>query len=343
MTVNAIESGTGDVWQVKQAALGTIQPPADAGMKHLRKVGDGALRAAKTYGSEEWVDGKAWGSPGMYVDSIGGDVGDVVSQGQIETVGFQVAQVIGVDTVTGTASDYTHTIASGTANGAYQTFRQKVGVSVGPWRNSFFDAKINKLTLNCGQDQKVMHVTQNVWALKAANWFTTDPTATDSGTDPFNWNEATGAVTIGGVAFPEIDGETLELDRKLDVHRGDSAAPVCFIPGKGQIDRSFSALVTDNTIPVIQNALYGTTTMTDGLTVGTAVNTLALESTYTRTAVRSLKITTPKVVVNPEDFAIGPRAEGGKIPVAFGGRCLDNGGTPMITVVAKTGDASAYV
>jgi hypothetical protein len=341
MTVNAIESGTGDVWQVKQAALGTIQPPADAGMKHLRKVGDGALRAAKTYGSEEWVDGKAWGSPGMFVDAIGGDVGDLESQGQIETGGFQFAQIIGADIVTGTGPDYTHTIASGTANGPYQTFRQKVGVAVGPWRNSFFDAKINRLTLNCGQDQKTMRLTQNVWALKAANWFTTDPTAADSGTDPFNWAEAAGAHTIDAVVFNEVDGETLVLDRKLDVHRGDSPAPVCFIPGKGTVDRTFSALLTDNTIPKIQNALYGTTTMTDGLAVNSVVNTVALESTYTRTAVRSLKITTGKVVVDPADFSIGPRAEGGKIPVAFGGRCLESSGV-VITVVAKSGDATAY-
>jgi hypothetical protein len=31
--------------------------------------------------------------------------------------------------------------------------------------------------------------------------------------------------------------------------------------------RTFSALVTDNTIPVIQNTLYGTTTMTNGQAV----------------------------------------------------------------------------
>src|SRR4051794_12419359 len=103
---NAIESGNGDVWQVKQAALGTIEPPATTTTKHLRKVGDNALKAAKTYGSEEWVDGKSWGSPGMYVDTIGGDVGDLVLQGQIETAGFVFAQIIGADTLTGTTPDF---------------------------------------------------------------------------------------------------------------------------------------------------------------------------------------------------------------------------------------------
>jgi hypothetical protein len=342
MAVNAIEAVTGDVWQVKQTTLGTIQIPTDTGMQHLRKVGDGALKAAKTYGSEEWVDGKSWGSPGMFVDSIGGDCGDVECQAQITSAGFAFAQIVGVDVVTGTGPDYTHTIASGVVQGPYQTFRQKVGNAVGPFRQSFFDAKVNKLTFNVGQDQKVMHLAQNVWALKAANWFTTDPSKTDDGTDPYNWAEGVGAHTIDAVAFAEVDGETLEMDRKLDVHRGDSPAPVCFIYGKGEITRSFSALVTDNTLAVIKNTLYGTTSPTDGMAVSSTVNTVALVSTYTRTATRSLQITTGKVVVDPADFEIGPRAEGGKIPVAFGGRCLESSGV-ILTVVAKTADATAYV
>lgn len=340
--VNAIESVSGDVWQVKQTALGTIELPSATTTKHLRKVGEGALKAAKTYGSEEWVDGKTWGNPGMFVDTIGGDVGDIETQGQITNSGFQFAQIIGADVVTGASVDYTHTMATGAAHGPYQTIRQKVGASIGPYRNSFFDAKINRLTMNIGQDQKIMRITQNVWALKAANWYTTDPTAVDDGTDPYNWSEGYNLHTIGGTVFNEIDGETLELNRNLDVFRGDSPAPVTFIPGKGEVMRTFSALVSDNTIPVIQQALYGTTTMSDGLAINNAVNTIAMDSTYQRTATRSLKITTGKVVVDPQDFEIGPRAEGGAIPVTFGGRALESSGV-ILTVVAKTADSAAYV
>jgi hypothetical protein len=342
VAVNPIESVSGDVWQVKQAALGTIAAPSATGTQHLRKVGDGALKAAKTYGSEEWVDGKTWGNPGMFVDSVGGDVGDVELQGQITSAGFLFAQIIGGDTVTGTTPDYTHTLTCGAAHGAYQTIRQKVGASIGPWRQSFFDAKINRLTMNIGQDQKVMRLVENIWALKAANWFTVDPTAADDGTDPYNWSEGTSAHKIDTVTFNEIDGETFELNRNLDVFRGDSPAPVAIIPGKGEGMRTFSALVSDNTIPLIQSALYGTTTMSDGLAVNSLVNTIAMESTYTRTAARSLKITTGKVVVDPQDFEVGPRAEGGAIPVAFGGRCLESSGA-IAVIVAKTGDSAAYV
>ena len=118
---------------------------------------------------------------------------------------------------------------------------------------------------------------------------------------------------------------------------------MCFIAGKGEITRSFSALVTDNTLPVLKNALYGTTSPSNGTALAATVQYAALETTYTKTSDRTLKITTPKVELKAADFEIGPKAEGGKIPVAFGGRCLKSGSTAALTIVAKTGDSAAYV
>lgn len=339
----AIEAGLGHVWQAKQAALGTITASNAAGMKHLRAVGDKALKAAKEHGSEEWVDGLAWGSPGVYVNTVGGEVGDLTFQAQPETTGFVFAQAIGADSVSGSGDPYTHTIETGSAAAALQTIYQKAGSSVGPWRNSFFDARINKLTWNCGQDQKIAHVTESILAMKSAQWFGTDPTASDSGTDPFQWSEVTGAVTIDGTARPEVEGETLELDRKDTIHYGDSIAPVCFIAGKGEITRTFSAIVTDGTLPILKNALYGTTSPSNGTALADTVQYAALETVYTRAADRTITITTPKVELKAADFEIGPRAEGGKIQVAFGGRCLKDGSDPALTIVALTADSASYV
>jgi hypothetical protein len=343
MTVNPIEAGVGDVWYAKQSALGTIAASNAAGTVHLRKVGENVLKAAVTHGSEEWVDGQVFGSPQQFVDKVGGDVGSVTFQGQIETSGLMFAQVLAVDVVTGTTPDYTHTITSAGVAGPYGTWRQKAGSAIGPWRDAFWDSKVNRLVFNCGQDQKTMHLEAAIMALKAGEVFSTDPTAADSGTDSFRWDEAAGAVTIAGTAYDEIDGETLEIDRKLEPAMGQALSPIALVPGKGEINSSFSAMVTDNTIPLPKTALYGTSSPADGTRPGAGVNYLALESTYTRSSVRSLKITRPKVEMRTEDWEIGPRAEGGKIPVTFGGRCLKSGATPAVTVVAKTGDSAAYV
>jgi hypothetical protein len=346
-----IEAGVGHEWQSKQTTLGTIEPSAAATMKHLRKVGDNSLKAAKVTGSEAWIDGNAFASPAQFIDSVGGDVGGFTYQGQIATTGFQFAQVIGVDVVTGTTPDFTHTIASGNANGPYQTFYQQAGQSVGPINMSFWDALISKLTYNCGQDQKPVHLAVAVAALKAGNWFTTAPAITDAttgaasdqGADTWNWNEGVGAQTIDAVAFNEIDGDTLEIDRKIGVHRGDSAAPACFIRPIGTITRTMSAIVTDNTIPKMKTALFGTASPTDGQAVSLAPSYVALKSVLTRSAVRTLSIDTPRVSINPSDWEMGPRTGDGKTPVTFTGDCLKNGATAALTVIAKTGDSAAYV
>lgn len=338
----AIETGVGGLWKTKQSALGTIEPSTATTMKKLRKVGDNAFKPAKAYGSEEYVDGQSWGSPGMFVDTIGGPVGPNAYQAQIETAGPAFASIIGVDVVTGTTPDYTHTITTSAVRGLNLTYYQTVGQSVGPWKNSYWDARVNKLTWTAGQSQKVARIEEDVFAMKAANWYTTDPTATDSGTDPFNWNEVTGSILINSIAMPEVESETFEFDRKIEVHRGDSAAPICFVDGKGEINRSMAAIVTDTDIPIIQQILYGTTSMTNGLAVSTTVQEIPMISVYTRTAVRSLSLSTPKVVCDPADFEIGPMAEGGKRAITFGGRCRATAGS-ICTIIAKTGDSATYV
>lgn len=330
------------MWKTRQTALGTLEVSTATTMKTLRKTGDDAFKSAKAYGSEEYVDGQSWGSPGMFVDTVGGDVGTITYQGQIETAGAATASIIGVDVVTGVGPDFTHTQTTSTVQGLNLSYYQKVGAAVGPWRNTFWDARVNKLTVTCGQDQKVMHIMENVYAMKAASWYVTDPVAVDSATDPFNWNEVTGSITVNSIALPEVESETFELDRKIEVHRGDSAAPICFVPGKGEINRSMSALVTDTAIPIIKQILYGTTTPVAGTAVSNTVVSIPMVSVYTRSAVRSLSITTPLVACDPNDFEIGPRAEGGKIPISFGGRCLTSAGT-LCTIVAKTADAATYV
>ena len=100
-------------------------------------------------------------------------------------------------------------------------------------------------------------------ALVAGEWRDV-PTAADSGSDPFNWNEVTTEVKINGTAFPEADGDSVEVDCKLDVHRGDSAAPACFIYGKGTINRTISAVVTADTLPEIKTIIYGSATPSAG-------------------------------------------------------------------------------
>lgn len=340
--MEGIESGVGGVWQTRQSVAGTIERSDATTMKRLRKADDdGGLSPRKTYGSEEFVDGLTWGSPGSFTQEVGGLVGTLKVQGQIEIVAYEAAQFFGSDVVTGASDPFTHTISSGTAVPALNTFYQRTGVNT-IVRQSFYDAKVSKLQLDAGQDEnsRVLHTTIDVMALRAGAWFTTDPVAADSAVDPLLWTEA--VTRYNGTAFPELTGDKIEADAKLGVHRGQNSAPVCFTYSKGELMRTADGIVTDSLLAEIKNVLYNTTTPTNGLAIADTVIQVPIVATYTRSARRTLTITTPLVEIRPDDWAFGPRAQGGPIPVAFGGRCKA-GGSPAITIVALTGDSAAYV
>ena len=341
MPVTPIESNVGLFAQAKQLALGTPTAANDASVKRLRLV-DGGLKAVKEIDTEPYVDGQVFPDATPFVTRLGGDAGSVSVQAQTTSGAFLFAQVIGADVVTGSADPWTHTISSGNLQGAYQTMWQQTGSS-SPINTRFSDALVSKLTWRVGQDQKVARITQDVRAIKTATWVTTMPTATDEGTDPYLWSEVVGQVSIGGTAMAEADGETMEIDRKLDDHLGDNPAPVAFVPTAGEITRSVSAIVSNNTLPEIKQALWGSATPTDGTELSASIRQIALNTKYVRSASRSIEIQTPKVIVDIGDFDFAPQADGGKISVTFGGRCRPNGGTPAVTVIAKTGESAAYV
>lgn len=338
-----IETGTGGLWTSNQAALGTQAATSATSTLRLRKATEDTLKSNKTHGREPYVDGAAYDSSTPYVETVGGDVGQFVFQAQIETGAAVMARHVGVDSVTGAGDPWTHTITTGTANPVYQTIREKTGQTVGPYRAVWWDAIYNKLTWNVGQSQMVAHLTCAIQALKAAEIGSlTDPVAADSGTDPWRWGEAATAVTIAAVSFPEIDGETLEMDRAWTTHDGDAIEPAFFVPGRGAITRTFSGSVTDTLLPQLQLALYGSTTPTIGTRPTSQPSSVALKTVYTRNANRTLTFDTPKVEVKPDDILIGTRPQGGLIPIAFGGQALA-GGSPMLTVTAKTGDSASYI
>lgn len=340
MPVTPTESNVGTLVQGKQTALGTKLATNAAALRRMR-LREGGLKPLKEVGYEPYVDGSTFPDPTPYATRIGGEVGDVTVQAQIETGGFLFAQLIGVDVVTGTNPDFTHTMSTGNLLGAYQTIYQEMGntqkVTLGFW-----DALISKGTWRIGQDQMVAHFTETIRAMQAGTWSTSSPTAADSGTDPFLWSEVTGAALIDGVAYGEINGETLEVDRKLDDYLGDAIAPCCFVPTAGEITRSVGTIVSNNTLPVLKSALYNTASPSDGTAVSATIKHVSLSTKFTRTAARSLQIDTGKVVVDIGDLDLAPSPDGGAKPLTIGGRCRPTAGTAL-TVIAKTGDSASYV
>jgi hypothetical protein len=339
-----IESGVGAINFGRQSARGSVATAATTTVGYNKpKVADGTgLKGAKTLDNEEYVDGNVWGSPTNFTKSVGGEVGTVVVQTQPENAGLYFAQMLAVDTVTGAGDPFTHTITSAGITAAYGTWWQKVGSAIGPEREVYWDSKINKLTWEIGQEQYVGHQTMDIMALKAAEVFATDPAKTEDTSDPFLWSEVTGAVTFDGTVDTDCDGEVLELDKGMEAHWGDSHEPAQLVSKKGTIIRTIKSIVTDGTLLKYRKALYNNTAPSTGTRPVKTVFEAAATTLYTRSATRTLSISTPRIAVNPQDMAIGPMAEGGKIPIEFTGMCLKSGGTPALTVVVLSGDATTY-
>jgi hypothetical protein len=340
---NAIESGIGTLNYVKQTAKGTQGAAAGTGVgTNQPKLFDGELSAKKIYGQEEYTDGSRFGSPTIFTDKIGGAVGSPVVQVQPENGGLFYAQVLASDTVTGGADPFTHTITSAGTTGAWGTWYEKTGASVGPNKEVYWDSKIVKLVDECGQEQKTMHYSMDIAAMVAAQVYTVDPAKAQDTSDPLLWTEMTGTMSIDGTIITDVEGEVIEVDTGLEPWWGDGLPPGQLIEKKGMISRSVKSILTDQTLLKYYKALYNTTTPTAGNVPTKDVFFAAIDVLYTRSATRTLQKTTPKVALKPDDMAIGPQREGGKVPLELGGQCLKSGATPALTVVAKTADATAY-
>lgn len=339
----AIESGIGTLNYGKQSAKGTIATAATTTVGYNRpKWAGGGLGAKKTNGSEEYVDGQRFGSPAVFTDKVGADVGTLTIQAQPENAGLFAAQVLGSDTVTGASDPYTHTITSSGTSGAWGTWWQKTGSAIGPEREVYYDSKIAKWTLDCSSAQKPMHYDLDVVALVAAQVYTSDAAKTEDATDPFYWTEVTGAVTFDSQVLSECNGEMLTVDTKIQSYWGDDIAPNQLVEGKGEITRTIKTITTDTTLAEYQKAIYGTASPSAGTKPVKTVFKAACSTVYTKSATRTLTITTPNLAVDPANMQVSANPSGGTETLEFGGQCLKSGATAALTVVALTADATAY-
>lgn len=338
-----IESGIGSINYGRQSAKGTPATAATTTVGYDQpKWAGGNLTPNKKLGNAEFIDGQRFGSPSMYTDSVGGEVGSLSLQLQPENAGLYCAAILGVDTVTGAADPYTHTITSAGTSGHWGTWWQKVGSSVGPERQRFSDSKIAKLALSSTFADKVLNANLDIQALSAAQTFATDAAKTQNSSDPYLHTEATGSFTVDSLVINEVTESMLEVDTQMKPFYGDSIAPAQLIEGKGLITKSIKSIVTDDTLGKFRKAIYNSATPSAASNPSSAVFYAAISETYTRSATRTLTITAPRVAIDPATMDVSPRPEGGEIELTMGGTCLKDGATAALTIVALSGDATTY-
>lgn len=338
-----IESGIGTINYGRQSAKGTIATAASTAVgSDQPKWAGGNLTPNKKLGNAEFIDGSRFGSPSTYTDSVGGEVGSLSLQLQPENAGLYSAAILGIDTVTGSANPYTHTISSAGVSGHWATWWQKVGSAVGPERQYFMDSKIAKLALSSTFADKVLKADIDIQSLTAATTFTTDAAKTQNTSDPYFHTEATGSFSVDSLVIKEVTEAMLEVDTMMKPFYGDSIAPLQLIEGKGLITNSVKSIVTDDTLGKFRKAVYNAAAPTSGTAVNSAVFYAAMTQTYTRSATETLTITCPRVAIDPATMDVAPKPEGGEIELTLGGTALKNGATAALTIVALSADATTY-
>lgn len=341
---NTIETGIGQVNYGKQTAKGAIATAATTtvGYNRLKHTG-GGLKAGKTLNNEDYSDGNRFSNASAWVDKVGGDVGSLTLQAQPENIGLFYAQILGSDIVTGASDPYTHTITVSNTGAAWGTWWQVLGSTIGPEKQVYYDSKIAKLTQSSPRDRNAVHLDLEIKAMKAAEVFTTLPAKTEDTSDPYLLTEAVGALTFDGTVVQEIEDSVVEVDCGTEVFWGDSIEPLQLIEKKGIITRSIEAIVTDDTLGKYRKALYNSATPAGATRPGAVVFAPSIVQTWTRSASRTVTITTPKVNIDPSDFdEMAPQPEGGKKTIKFGGQCVKSGASAPITVVVLAADATAW-
>jgi len=343
MPAEVIESGVGTLNYGKQTAKGSIATAATVTVGYDQpKMQAGGLKVNKTSNSEEFVDGQRFGSPATFTDTIGGEVGTLTIQPQPENAGLYAAQLLGVDTVTGSVDPWTHTITSAGTSGAWATWWQKVGAAVGPNRELYSDSKIAKLVLNAADKQNVMHYGLDIQSLNPGQVYTVDPAKTQATTDPYYWTETAGAITFDGKVLSEINEEIVEIDTGLKPYNGNYIRPIQLIESKGKIISTLKTIVTNETRELYLKALYGEVAPAAGKTPVKAVYYAAAKTVYEKSATRKMTIERPKIAIDPKDMSIPPQAEGGEIAIMFGGECLKEGATAALTIIVLSGEEKSY-
>jgi hypothetical protein len=338
-----LDSGTGKLNYGRQTAKGTKATAATTTVGYNQpKWRDGGLGPNMATASERFVDGQRFGSPAIFIDTAAGQVGTLTIQAQPENAGLFPAQILGTDTVTGSADPWTHTIITSTAQGKWGTWWLKVGSEVGPSRIAYWDSKLTKLVMNCGQQQKPMHFDLEILALTVES-FATDAAKTEDATDPYYFTESEGALELDGAVIDSIQGEVFEVDTNPTPQYANSIAPFGIVEGEPFVATTLATVFTDATLKKFNKVVFGSEAPGAGVPLVTAVTSMTVKTKYKKSATRTFTIERPNVAVDTKDLKTEAKPDGGTVPLAFTGHCRKGvSAEPAVTVIALSGDSTTY-
>lgn len=344
----AVAAPASEAWAGLQATAGTPLAHGSSALFKLPAV-TSELIPYKETGEQDYMDGLVFANAQTFTKQVGGAIGGFSCLAYPDVLGRLAAIFFAEDTVTGSGDPYTHTITSGGDTETWMTIFQRLGSSGGQnLLQRFGDCKMQsfKFEAGDGQDGGALITVGDIMGINAGDYKSTAPSATvASDTKAIEWANVEGTIEVNGTAIATVTGESLEVSREYELGKGDSPYIKALVGKKGLISRSLTAFLSEETLPVLKNALYGTTTPSDNDEITTNVVEISVETIYTADTNRSVTITTPKVLVAVQDMVSDLKGdvEGGLIPLTIGGRCVPTNSADALTIAVTSSVSSAFI
>ena len=340
---NTLRTFDGNFYVGKQSGKGSA-----ASVFHSFRRVDGRISINKELDSVNYVDGSAWAADDFdFVKKISG-AGSITLQATPANAGRLMAWALGgTDTVTGSSAPYTHTIVAGSGL-TYLTVRDGVGTIGGVTdARQWTDCVITQVELTSTSDAGVVTIKIDLLAITANDSGGSAAPAPDTvDGEPLLHTQAVGNIKLAGLnsgaGVPEIEQFSLTLDTNIELLYGDNLTAYIAHRKRGQISWSCSAAVTDTTIQLLNQHLYGTSSPSFGASPSTTVLTGVFNPKFVQSANSELSINIPKSKIAIDTGSIDPNATGDKATVAIAGVARTPSSGALITVAAKTADSAAY-
>jgi hypothetical protein len=216
----------------------------------------------------------------------------------------------------------------------YSTFWKRVGSQIIE-RQKFVDSLITQLQITAGSGQRVLRAVSSISSLDPGVKFTTDPTLAMPTESAFVWQEAVGAVTLGGVVFRQASQYTLTVARPIELLYGDTVTPQDVQPGISTVALSVAMALDQAAFDKANLILYGTTTpglnakpiaYTNPVEAFQVVHT-QVDGTGTATG-RTAKFEVPAIKWDAPAAVVVPNPEGGGGTLELSGQARASAGNP---------------
>lgn len=239
------------------------------------------------------------------------------------SIGFWLHKVLGADAVTGT-TNYVHTITPSNTL-PYITAWRDIGDTL---YEQFLDCKVGSMSISA-EAGSPLTATVGLMGRSATRLTTAPDNATPVPVDSsavYNYNDVTGAVTLGGSITALVRSFELSIDNNLSVQQTDSSIPYDVVEGTREISLGFDLIF--ETLAEYNKFHYGGAA---GTTQVPSVFTTDAAFVFSKGANNSVGFNLP--VIAYEEFPVEPDAGGDPIVVSV--RAVAQRTTTILTATVK--------